>query len=930
MKTRTIVMAVLALADLTACVESGTPTATEPDPAPVGPADCAHIQTLLSPATPLVGAIRGPLLATEGPYSLEGQVEVTQLEIEAGTLICGLAGATLHVIDTLIVSGTAEQPVVFTAVDSTAPWGGVIGRTRRSTGNSLAGGAQVTMSDAIVQHATSGVSSAFIDLTSVHVRQIEGGGIAGSGSVKNVVVDTVCTKSGSNCPGILAIGGYRGGTLFLSVDETAIRGSGGHGLWVGNNAVATVSNLVIEDPGGSGVVLAVSRIPFGFGDIAVTGPISIERQGGYLVEGDQGGVAAFMGTYGERAQPGDSVSGAGGTDRPIVVPPGVKWTVEDAPNISRPDLSSVLIGAGAEFSVSAQYGVGVGGLKAHGTLDDPVRITGSSLVSGTLILEHARIELVGGLFGYTGEQRMTDVLIEGGSVRLSAPRARVERVIVENAALAIHGLGSVLEDVIVIGSPTHGIEVAADSVQIRRCVVATSRSDGIHVVEGAGVVVSSCDLTGNGGAGVANEGMETVMARGNWWGDPSGPLGAEGDGVQGAVDHSEPRSVPGASAPVSVVVRPAISTVPTGDSVRFFVEGRDESGLRVSPTLFTLSSLNAALVFPDPDDPFLAVGRSVGTGQVEVVSLADSTLRSSTEISVVEGAPFLRWEWADTTWRDGTAAVLPFTSTRFMVASRSGDIRFVDGTTVTTTRFSDGEDAQSIKMDGPSLEEAWAVWGYFDHSHITHWDGTSLVETDLVQGSLRDTWAPDPSRVFVFWSGGIRELRDGTWTDERTSPDGCRDLAVVSPTEAYVLCSPNVLRYTGSSWEPFPTPPLPSDFRVTSMIRDADGRIRLLGASGGSAFQGLVLEGNAWRTFSVADGLRGVRDYVPFGPGVFVGTNDGLWYLGPTDRWQRVWVGPGMPGQPGTTNLIVQDLGAADGIVFMPVWNGLLRGTPSQ
>ena len=917
MKTRTIAMAVLALAALTGCGEDGvTPTAEQAASA------CSHIQTPLSQA---IG--RRTLHAGDGPYSLEGRVEFTHLEIEAGTVICGFAEATLFVTDSLTVSGTAEQPVVFTAVDSTAPWGGVIGQWGHGCCFPTA---QVTMSHAVVEHAERGVNGR-LALESVRFRRISGIGVEGYGTVTDVVVDEACydfDSSLSSCAGIRG----RGNTI-LSIEGAIIRDSGAHGLLVWPSTRAEISGLVIENPAGSGIVVRDQSGRSPAGDLYVTGPVSVHGQGEFLIEGPMDPVLRFMDAYADSVHPGHRVKSRGGTTQPVIVPPGVTWLVDQALCCSSYTIGSVSIGAGAEFSVGDVF-LYVDTLKAYGTSDDPARITGSNSfrISGTLILEHTRIELESQRYrGSTimraqgnGEHRMTDISIEGGGVVLDAPRTRVERAIVEHATLAISGLGSVVEDIVVISSPTHGIEVAADSVQIRQCDVTLSSEDGIHVTEGSGVVVSECDLSKNGGDGVANEETDTVTARGNWWGDPSGPLGAEGDGVQGAVDHSQPRSVSRASAPVSVVVRPATSTVPTGDSVRFFVEVRDKEGLRVSPTLFALRPLNAALVFPDPDDPFLAVGRSVGTGRVEVVSLADSTLRSSTEISVVEGAPFLRWEWADTTWSEGAVAVLPFTSTRFVVASQSGEVRFVDGNTVTTTQFVEGG---SIQMDGPSFADVWAVSSHSNHSHLTHWDGTSWARFDSIPGRSFDIWGLSPSRASVLWSGGIRELRDGTWADAwiTTTIRYCRNLAVVSPTEAYAWCPPNVLRYDESSWEPLPTA---APTGVGGLIVYADGTIRIVGS--GTRW---VLEGDAWQSFSVPDGLLAVENYVRYGLGTFVGTEDGLWYLGPTDRWQRVWVGPPKRGQP-WSRFGVQDLREADGVVFMMVSGNsrrwLLRGTPWQ
>jgi hypothetical protein len=70
------------------------------------------------------------------------------------------------------------------------------------------------------------------------------------------------------------------------------------------------------------------------------------------------------------------------------------------------------------------------------------------------------------------------------------------------------------------------------------------RSDGIRVTGSASPRITSCSLVANGGAGVNNAGTGRVDGRGNWWGDPAGPLGPAGDDVAGAVDFEPFLTVP--------------------------------------------------------------------------------------------------------------------------------------------------------------------------------------------------------------------------------------------------------------------------------------------------------------------------------------------------------------------------------------------------
>ncbi len=88
-------------------------------------------------------------------------------------------------------------------------------------------------------------------------------------------------------------------------------------------------------------------------------------------------------------------------------------------------------------------------------------------------------------------------------------------------------------------APTAGL------VQLTQCEISGSAYAGLTVVDvanaaTAGVVLSACNIFGNIGAGAFEWGQARLDARGNWWGDPTGPEGPQGDGVSGNVDTSNP------------------------------------------------------------------------------------------------------------------------------------------------------------------------------------------------------------------------------------------------------------------------------------------------------------------------------------------------------------------------------------------------------
>ncbi len=100
--------------------------------------------------------------------------------------------------------------------------------------------------------------------------------------------------------------------------------------------------------------------------------------------------------------------------------------------------------------------------------------------------------------------------------------------------------GGRLERTTVTGSGGDGIRAVSRyaSVQISDCAVSGSKGDGIRVAFRTvrTLPINRCNIHDNGGVGVVNLSDFEVDATGNWWGDPAGPNGPQGDGVSGAVD----------------------------------------------------------------------------------------------------------------------------------------------------------------------------------------------------------------------------------------------------------------------------------------------------------------------------------------------------------------------------------------------------------
>ncbi len=85
----------------------------------------------------------------------------------------------------------------------------------------------------------------------------------------------------------------------------------------------------------------------------------------------------------------------------------------------------------------------------------------------------------------------------------------------------------------------------ADPWTLPQCELTGNGSHGL-VADANAVTVSGCNISNNGGNGVhnPNPATYTVNARGNWWGDAAGPLGAAGDGISPGVDAAQPLAAP--------------------------------------------------------------------------------------------------------------------------------------------------------------------------------------------------------------------------------------------------------------------------------------------------------------------------------------------------------------------------------------------------
>jgi hypothetical protein len=281
------------------------------------------------------------------------------------------------------------------------------------------------------------------------------------------------------------------------------------------------------------------------------------------------------------APPAGACSGTGGTIHTNHVTATETWSLAASPHrvnarveVQNGATLTVEPGAVLCFLMPAQVGDPNGGLnvvngslQAIGTSAAPIQFirastanpqfvwNGLQFAAGTTShLDHAIVEytlvLVHGtlLSDSTTFSNTTTIFIQPASTGTQITRARVEQHPQAGnfAAVSIFGATNTVFSGRVHSPSWWGIEVVdVVNLTIQDCEVANNGNAGIHVLSQfaqTNVTISGCNIFNNTGQGVQNggSGNATVMAQGNWWGDPAGPAGPNGDGVSANVDASNP------------------------------------------------------------------------------------------------------------------------------------------------------------------------------------------------------------------------------------------------------------------------------------------------------------------------------------------------------------------------------------------------------
>jgi hypothetical protein len=866
------------------------------------------------------GTVSGTWTRNQSPHRVADTLYVKdELVIEAGALVCLGPGGAISwrpfEAGKVVAAGTAAAPVVFTADRPGGRWGGFVFRSNHATGT-----AAVDLTHVVIENATMGIDLGYgqsARVTDGLIRRITGPGVyAGGIQLRNVVVDSVC-QGGGSCT---AVSAFNYASVVL--EDVWIKDSGGSGVGMGDRGTLTLANVRITGSAGTGLTLFW---PSGrFGEIGeVVHPIHITGGHGRPASLPASVVPHLLPDLEAQERWTGNAEDVvdvyhSGSLGDLVVGPTLEWRLSNEQ--FGPSVSHLTMLPGARFS-----GGRVGRFTAEGTAEDPISIHGSFLYGGNAgpsRIVHGRLQNVIIRSGEAHALEMSDVLAENGYVSLDAPGSRLERVFVRGV---LDPWPDTFDPVPPFGpgaTPTEALRIAAADVLISNSEISHSPSDGIRVEVAAGVRVRDSNMRFNGGVGLRNVAAEVVDARDNWWGDPAGPEGPQGNGVAGAVGYEPVRTEPvvlGGPVAGSITLTPSTAQIPAGDTAHFSAVVLDPSGAPL---------LSERIVWRSSDTTVAAVaatglvtGVRPGESTITAEAPSDPAVWATAAVHVTPGAPLYDWTRYDLGLSGAMGDIWGTADAGIFVAGYGVVHRF-DGVAWHEMLFD--PQVQLMGISGSAPDNVWVIGS--DHSRdpsqyvLFRYDGSSWHQVgppDARHLSLHGIWVAARDRVFTWGStdGGLGSALwryDGsTWeTELNVSPSTVWGR---SRDDVFAGTAEGTLHFDGQTWTSIGGPASPMAYHGT-----ATDLLVLEGYGGQYGFS--RYDGTKWTTLPAPPAEDHYWAMTGEASSVFACGWRGAVAHYDGKHWWRMWLGTSEPG--------FHSLSVVGGDVYLGAWGVVFRGQP--
>lgn len=317
--------------------------------------------------------------------------------------------------------------------------------------------------------------------------------LAGAGTVNGVMADTVLTDASGLARAVWVLGPSAG---TQNVSATALRSP--------SDAV-TFSATATAPPGGC----PANSVQHAGGFFTTS---ETWGQGGHVVTGN----VSFGGTATLTIAAGAHVCFEGDG--------GIEVTEESHLAIRGTAAAPVVIEASSPFGGALTFGVNMSGLTTPSTITS-ARLEGVNIT----------------VSGWFHPVVVESTLVRDAEVIIGAPGSGFRHSTIVRGRLNVHAAqgGPILIEATVRDFSQEGIFINGSGVTLSGCEVTGCGTDGVVSSGDATTIhINGSNFHDNAGVGVWNGVASALDASGNWWGDPAGPTGPNGDGVSGNVDYS--------------------------------------------------------------------------------------------------------------------------------------------------------------------------------------------------------------------------------------------------------------------------------------------------------------------------------------------------------------------------------------------------------